>query len=40
MLGGVAIDGRDDLPMGKANILDKAIGKAEKVREYSIASNV
>lgn len=29
--GGVARAGEDDLPMGKANILDKAIGKMEKV---------
>jgi len=29
--GGVARAGEDDLPMGKANILDKAIGKTEKV---------
>ncbi|KAF8269600.1 hypothetical protein EI94DRAFT_1799016 [Lactarius quietus] len=29
--GGVARDGRDDLPMGKAGMVDKAIGKTEKV---------
>lgn len=29
--GGVARAGEDDLPMGKANILDKAVGKMEKV---------
>ncbi|KAI9461950.1 hypothetical protein BJY52DRAFT_1257918, partial [Lactarius psammicola] len=29
--GGVARDGKDDLPMGKAGLVDKAIGKAEKV---------
>ncbi|KAH9980579.1 hypothetical protein BJV74DRAFT_856270 [Russula compacta] len=29
--GGVARGGQDDLPIGKANLLDKVIGKAEKV---------
>ena len=31
-LGGVARDGREGLPMGKAGLVDKAIGKVEKVR--------
>jgi len=30
-VGGVARGGQDDLPMGKANLLDKVIGKTEKV---------
>ncbi|KAI9511228.1 hypothetical protein F5148DRAFT_1172763 [Russula earlei] len=29
--GGVARGGQDDLPLGKANILDKVVGKTEKV---------
>lgn len=29
--GGVARDGKDDLPMGRAGLVDKVIGKAEKV---------
>ncbi|KAI0338575.1 hypothetical protein BDW22DRAFT_1401491 [Trametopsis cervina] len=29
--GGVAVDGRDDLPEGKAKITDKLIGKTQKV---------
>lgn len=32
LIEGVARGGQDDLPMGKANLLDKVIGKAEKVR--------
>ena len=30
-LGGVAIGGQDDLPVGKANFSDKVIGKTQKV---------
>jgi hypothetical protein len=30
-IGGVARGGQGDLPIGKANLLDKVIGKAEKV---------
>ena len=30
--GGVAIDGRGDLPEGHANMSDKVIGKMQKVR--------
>ncbi|KAI0060175.1 hypothetical protein BV25DRAFT_1787906, partial [Artomyces pyxidatus] len=29
--GGVARGGQEDLPMGKANVMDKVIGKTEKV---------
>ncbi|EPS99212.1 hypothetical protein FOMPIDRAFT_1030937 [Fomitopsis schrenkii] len=29
--GGVAIDGRDDVPLGKASFSDKLIGKTQKV---------
>ncbi|KAI0291566.1 hypothetical protein BC826DRAFT_1022504 [Russula brevipes] len=29
--GGVARGGREDVPMGKASLLDKVVGKAEKV---------
>lgn len=32
LTGGVARAGDDDLPMGKASILDKAVGKMEKVK--------
>jgi hypothetical protein len=35
-LGGVAGDGREKLPMGKAGLVDKAIGKAEKVRSIRL----
>ena len=31
IVGGVAIDGRDDVPEGKANLADKLIGKTQKV---------
>lgn len=30
--GGVAIDGRADLPEGHATVMDKVVGKAQKVR--------
>jgi hypothetical protein len=29
--GGVSRGGQDDIPMGKASVLDKATGKIEKV---------
>ena len=32
--GGVAIDGRGDLPEGKANVADKVIGKMQKVNRH------
>lgn len=32
--GGVAIDGRGDLPEGHANMADKVIGKVQKVSPY------
>lgn len=31
IVGGVAIDGRDDVPLGKASFSDKLIGKTQKV---------
>ena len=31
IVGGVAIDGRDDVPEGRANLADKLIGKTQKV---------
>lgn len=32
LTGGVARVGEDDLPMGKASVLDKAVGKMDKVK--------
>ena len=32
--GGVAIDGRGDLPEGHANMADKIVGKMQKVRFF------
>jgi hypothetical protein len=32
LTGGVGRAGEDDLPMGKASILDKAVGKMDKVK--------
>ena len=32
-LGGVAIGGRSDLPEGRAGMMDKIVGKTQKVRE-------
>ncbi len=32
VLGGVAIDGRDDLPEGHAKLMDKVAGKTQKVK--------
>ena len=36
--GGVAIDGRGDLPEGHANIADKMIGKVQKVIYLLVSS--
>lgn len=33
-VGGVAIDGREGLPQGKASLTDKLMGKAEKVGNF------
>lgn len=33
-IGGVAIDGREGLPQGKASLTDKLMGKAEKVGNF------
>ena len=35
-VGGVAIDGRDDVPLGKATFTDKLIGKTQKVSRPSM----
>ena len=32
-LGGVAIGGRSDLPEGRAGMMDKIVGKTQKVRD-------
>ncbi|KAI9430068.1 hypothetical protein H4582DRAFT_1820678, partial [Lactarius indigo] len=37
--GGVARDGKDSLPMGKAGLVDKAIGKVEKVTGKAIRND-
>ena len=37
VVGGVAIDGRDDVPEGKANLADKLIGKTQKVSTADVA---
>ena len=37
IVGGVAIDGRDDVPEGKANLADKLIGKTQKVSTADVA---
>jgi len=37
--GGVAIDGRDDLPEGKPKLMDKIIGKTEKVSLNSLSNS-
>ena len=34
--GGVAIDGRGDLPEGHANMTDKVIGKVQKVLNFHL----
>ena len=34
--GGVAIDGRDDLPEGHAKFTDKLIGKTQKVCSHFV----
>ena len=36
IVGGVAIDGRDDVPEGKANLADKLIGKTQKVSRADV----
>jgi hypothetical protein len=36
--GGVAIDGKDDIPEGKAGFTDKVIGKVQKVRFFCLST--